>query len=215
MISIAPKKFVASFDVDAQYSFTPSCPDELPVPEGEEIVAELNHQAKFAQYRLGSKEGHSAKAIWVTQKNIPAQTPLQGENVDCYWPLHCVPGTKGFELIQGLPHPSHYDFFVWKGIEPDMHPYGSCFHDFKEKLSTGVIEFLRQKGVTTIIVGGLTTEFCVRKTALQLLQAGFKTIINLAACRGVNEEPTKKALEEMRNQGAIIIASSHLLEQEQ
>ena len=37
-----------------------------------------------------------------------------------YWPLHCVPSTKGFELISGLPHPKDYDYFIWKGIEPDM-----------------------------------------------------------------------------------------------
>ena len=32
------KKFVASFDIDAQKTFTPLCPDELPVTEGDKIV---------------------------------------------------------------------------------------------------------------------------------------------------------------------------------
>lgn len=36
---------VASFDVDAQNTFTPLCPDELPVAEGTDIVAQLNAQA--------------------------------------------------------------------------------------------------------------------------------------------------------------------------
>ena len=29
---------IASFDVDAQKGFTPLCPNELPVPEGDTIV---------------------------------------------------------------------------------------------------------------------------------------------------------------------------------
>ncbi|MEO6678169.1 MAG: nicotinamidase, partial [Pseudomonas sp.] len=37
----------ASFDVDAQKSFTPLCPDELPVPEGDQIGSELNFMASL------------------------------------------------------------------------------------------------------------------------------------------------------------------------
>ena len=55
------KAQVASFDVDAQNTFTPLCPDELPVPEGNCIVDELNAQAKWANYRVGSKDAHNAK----------------------------------------------------------------------------------------------------------------------------------------------------------
>src|SRR4029079_1858651 len=121
MNQIESKASTASIDVDAQYGFTPQCPEELPVPGGEEIVLELNAQAKFARYRIGSKDAHSEKAIWVTQKNAAVGTPIQDGNidlynVDLYWPTHCVPGSKGFALIQGLPHPAHYDFFIWKGI---------------------------------------------------------------------------------------------------
>ena len=32
----------AAFDVDAQYTFTPECPNELPVAGGTEIVNGLN-----------------------------------------------------------------------------------------------------------------------------------------------------------------------------
>jgi nicotinamidase-related amidase len=146
---------VATFDVDAQNTFTPLCPNELPVPGGTEIVEELNAQARYAEYRLGSKEGHNPKAVWVATADHPQLESVAGPNVDVRWNLHAVPGTLGFELIDGLPHPAEYDFFVWKGIELDMHPYGSCYHDLAEKVSTGVIEYLRCHEVKTVIVGGL------------------------------------------------------------
>ena len=53
------KVTTASFEIDCQKAFTPLCPDELPVPEGDLIADEINAQAAYAQYRLGSKEGQS------------------------------------------------------------------------------------------------------------------------------------------------------------
>ena len=195
------KAKVASFDVDAQNTFTPLCPDELPVAGGTGIVEELNTQARYADYRLGSKDGHNPKAVWVATAEHPQFEPVAGPNVDVRWNLHAVPGTLGFELIDGLPHPAEYDFFVWKGIELDMHPYGSCYHDLAEKLSTGAIEYLRFHEVKTVIVGGLATDYCVKNTALQLCRAGFMVILNQAACRGVAADTTETAIQEMADAG--------------
>lgn len=208
MRTIGFKATVASIDVDTQYGFTHFCPAELPVPNGEQVVAELNQQATFARYRIGTKDAHPANAKWVGNEQAPEFTQMIGKNMDMRWPVHCVPGTKGFELIEGLPHVSEYDFFVYKGVEPDMHPYGGCYHDFAEKVSTGLIEFLRCKGVETVIVGGLATDYCVKQTVLQLLAAGFETIVNLGACRGLASDTTEQAILQMQQQGAIIIQSS-------
>ncbi len=207
VVNIPPKQFVASFDVDSQKTFTPLCPDELPVAEGDQIVDELNAQAKKASLRVGSKDAHSPKAIWVANKNQPALSKIDFEQSDVAWPVHAVPGTKGFELLDGLPKITDYDFFVWKGVELDIHPYGACYHDLHEKISTGVIEFLRDKKIKTVIVGGLTTDYCVKFTALHLKRAGFEVIVNLAACRGVAEETTAQALEEMQQAGVALVNS--------
>lgn len=204
---IEDKERIASFDVDPQYSFTPVCPDDLPVPHGDEIAEALNEQARYAKYRLGSKEAHPVHAIWRADEKKPILTKIAGENVDVHWPLHCVPGTKGFETLKGLPHPSQYDFYVWKGIEPDMHPYGSCYHDFNKKLSTGVIEFLRSKNVKLVIVGGLIIEYCVKETVLELLAAKFHVVVNLKACKYLDEKIAKETLDLMVAHGAIVVHS--------
>ena len=211
MLITVDKETTASYDIDCQNAFTPVCPNELPTAGGTEIVDELNQQARFATYRLGSKDAHSPQAIWVADDEHPQGEAIEGDNVDVRWVAHAVPGTQGFELIKGLPKVTDYDFFVWKGIELDMHPYGNCFHDFDEKMSTGLIEFLRNHGVKTVIAGGLVTDYCVKNTVLQLLKADFEVIVNLGACRGIAKETTQAAIEEMKKCGARFIDSAQAL----
>jgi nicotinamidase/pyrazinamidase len=107
-----------------------------------------------------------------------------------------------------------YDFFVWKGIEPDLHPYGICYHDFAEKLSTGLIEFLHASHIRVVIIGGLATDYCVKVSVLQLCQAGFQVWVNLAACRGLDEQTMALAIERMEAVGArMFMSSAQMLEQ--
>lgn len=202
------KNHIAAFDIDAQQTFTPLCPDELPVAGGDEIAAELNAQAQFVSLRVASRDAHSPKAVWIADANHAPLTPVTGyADSDLYWPSHAIVGTKGFEFIPGLD-PKAYAFQVYKGIEPDKHPYGACYHDLKDTLSTGVIEFLQSRGIKAVICGGLATDYCVKNTVLQLVRAGFTVILNLAACRGIAPDTVAAALDEMRGAGVIIVNSS-------
>ena len=199
------KEHIAAFDVDAQNTFTPVCPEELPVVEGDKIVPELNAQARYASLRVASRDAHSPKALWLADKDHPALSPIQGyPDLDLRWPAHAIVGTRGFEFIDGLD-PKAYAFQSLKGIEVDRHPYGACYHDLANKYSTGAIEFLRQHGITTVICGGLATDYCVLNTVLQLKAAGFDVILNKAACRGIAPDTTAAALEKMQQAGVIII----------
>lgn len=196
---------IASFDVDAQRCFSPLCPHELPVPGGDEITDALNLQASYADKRVGSKDAHSPHAIWVANETHPMLTPLNSPHANCYWNKHAIPGEPGFKLLPKLPHPTDYDYFVWKGIEPDMHPYGACYHDLSNHLSTGVIEYLTIQKISHIIIGGLALDYCVKITALQLRHAGFNVFINLEASRGLNEATTQSAQTELNDAGCILV----------
>ncbi len=198
---------IASFDVDPQKGFTPICPNELPVEEGDLIVEELNKNYTKASIRVGSKDAHPPKPLWQATNENPQFSEVKGnyKNLDIHWNQHCTIGTKGFELLDGLPNPEDYDFFVWKGIENNMHPYGACYHDLNNKMSTGVIEFLKSKNVDTIIVGGLATDYCVFNTVMQLNEAGFNIVLNLASCRGITEDTIKSSLQKMHESGVRII----------
>lgn len=201
------KQTTASFDVDVQKGFTPICPNELPVAGGHELAVALNRQAGLARIRVGSKDAHPVNPIWKAETANPQFSPVTGKNVDIRWNLHCVVGTKGHELIDGLPHPAEYDFFVQKGVEPDMHPYGACYNDLAGLQSTGVIEFLKINGIETVIVGGLATDYCVKTTALQLCAAGFQVVVNLEACRGISPDTVQAAIDEMGTKGISVVDS--------
>lgn len=209
---LAAREGIVALDVDAQKGFTPLCPLELPVPDGDGIVAELNWQAQFAKFRAMSKDVHSPGSVWEASAEHPQLEPVLGyPNVDVRWNRHCVSGTYGHELIAGLPHPSAYHFMVTKGTEKDMHPYGACYQDSAKQISTGLIEWATARGAYVFIVGGLATEFCVRETVLELLDAGFRVVLNLGACRGIFPDKVATSVEEMRQKGAFIINSAREL----
>jgi len=218
------KKHTASLDVDAQRGFTPICPNELPVPEGDQIVDELNLQATKARLRIGSKDAHCLSAWHIATPEKPQFSEVGTPNTDIRWNKHCIMGTDGARLLPGLPLWSDYDFFVFKGIEPDAHPYGACFHDLGDTKSTGLIEYLRQNGITWVIVGGLATDFCVLTTVLQLRNSGFQVVLNLGACRGIgvpkplfDGDSTNSigiAIETMRKSGVYFVNTANDLDAE-
>jgi len=200
----------ASHNVDPQKGFTPLCPDELPVNEGDKIVDELNGQNNLVKYKTVSKDVHPANAIWLANSKKPQFTPVKGENVDIAWNAHCMSGTYGMELIDGLPEMKEYDFFLAKGFEPDLHPYSSCYHDLNKKISTGLIEWYESKNITTVIVAGLATNFCVSETCKDLSEAGFQVILNLGGCRGIGtEEEINKIVNELVDTFNVIIVNSY------
>jgi len=196
---------ILSIDVDAQKGFTPICSDELPVPEGDEIVDALNAQAKICDYRVGTKDCHPVNPVWKATEEKPQFSPIENEpNADIHWNSHCVIGTKGNELLDGLPDVTEYDFFVFKGVENNLHPYGACYHDLEEKLSTGLIEYIRDNSIEAIVVSGLSGEYCVATTAIQLAKAVGKmgatpVIVNLEACRHLSDEKLVEAIKEMES----------------
>lgn len=194
---------IVAIDVDAQKTFTPLCPDELPIAGGDEIVNELNAQAALAHLRVMTKDAHTPSAKWLCTQRNDIGTPTGLPNADCHWVAHAMVGSYGYELLDGLPNEIDYDFCVWKGTSPDLHPYGACFHDFQEKLSTGLMEWLHKQNASILIVGGLATDFCVKTTVLQLLNGGnWQVWVNQAACRGIDPTLTEAAWQTMQQHGA-------------
>lgn len=199
------KEETASHYVDPQKGFTPLCPDELPVLDGDKIVPALLEQLKHSKIKTCSKDAHNRKAIWVANEDQKQFDLVEGENVDICWNAHCIVGEKGFDLLDGIPKVTEYDFFIWKGVEPHMHPYSSCYHDLTKTISTGLIEYYKQNEIKNIIVSGLALDFCIKETCIDLKEAGFNVLLNLEGCRGVAEQSILDALNEMETSGVILV----------
>jgi nicotinamidase/pyrazinamidase len=196
-------KDTASLDVDPQCSFSPLCPDELPVPDGHNIVDALNEQATHARLRIVSMDVHPTDALWLASEEHPQLSPIEGyPELDVYWNSHCIIGTKGCSLLPEL-HIHDYHHVILKGMFRDKHPYGACYHDLSETISTGLIRYLKEENIKNVIVGGLAFEYCVSTTALQLVRAGFNVCVNLAATRSLGDP--KEARENLVKSGVILI----------
>ena len=198
----------ACIDVDPQKGFSELCPQELPVEGALQIVDELKLNHAKASVRLVSRDMHPPGAAWEAETPERMLEPVGLPEVDIKWNPHCVVGTMGVELLPGLPPVREYDFQINKGIDPDAHPYGAFYHDQADTLSTGGIEFLRSKQIDTVIVGGLALDFCVKKSVEQLVDAGFRVIVNLASTRPVFPDATDSVVSELVDKGVLIVENS-------
>ena len=96
---------------------------------------------------------------------------------------------------------------VSKGLATDEDSYSA----FQARDDAGVplADLLRKLAVTRILIGGLATDYCVKHTVLDGLQAGFAVVLLIDAIRGVNLQPddSEKALAEMHAAGASTLSS--------
>ena len=90
-------------------------------------------------------------------------------------------------------------------IEPNLHPYSSVFHDLSKELSTGLCEYYRKNQIVTVIIGGLALDYCVKETAIDLYNLGFRVIVNLKATRAIGDEIS--TITDLTDRGIIVIRS--------
>jgi nicotinamidase/pyrazinamidase len=115
------------------------------------------------------------------------------------WPRHCVARTPGAELHPELDNASIEAVF-FKGA------YAAAYSGF-EGSADGVrlADWLRSRGVDEVDVVGIATDYCVRATALDAVEAGFATRVLVDLTAGVSDESTAEALAEMRSRGVELV----------
>ncbi|MEM6723692.1 MAG: bifunctional nicotinamidase/pyrazinamidase [Bacteroidota bacterium] len=197
--------------VDLQVDFCPG--GALEVPEGDLVIPLANALAAQFDLVVASQDWHPAD-----HKSFAANHPWRkiGQVIDLngldqiLWPIHCVNETFGALFASGLDQ-TKIHFIVQKGTDPEIDSY-SAFFDNGHRKATGLEEYLRKKGVDTLFVLGLATDYCVKFTALDAVNLGFKTYLFEQACRGVNLQPgdVEKAIHEMREAGVQIIGDWEL-----
>ena len=81
---------------------------------------------------------------------------------------------------------------------------------FRNKSSTGLKLYLKEKSVTEIYIAGLAANYCVKCSILDVCLLGFNTFVICDAIRGVDLMPkdNERAFGEKENAGAKIIACS-------
>lgn len=198
--------------VDIQNDFLPG--GALAVPNGDQVIAIANQLQAVFQLVIATQDWHPANhgsfAASHSGRNVFEQIELNGLP-QTLWPVHCVQNTRGAELATALNRDRIAKVFP-KGTDVGIDSYSGLFDNGHRK-STGLGEWLKTQGVTEVFVCGLATDYCVKFTALDAVQMGFKTYFIEDASRGVNLSPedVKYAIEEMRRAGITIAQSAELL----
>lgn len=174
--------------VDVQNDFLPG--GSLAVPEGDAVVAPL--RACAAQFR------QAGLPVFATRDwHPPGHCSFQPQGGP--WPPHCVAGTTGAAFAPGLDLPPEARI-VSKADTPRQEAYSGF-------AATPLEAWLRAEGVDTVFIGGLATDYCVLQTARDALNLGFKTYVLEDAVRPVAALDGTRALDDLRQAGALIISS--------
>jgi nicotinamidase/pyrazinamidase len=171
--------------VDVQRDFCPG--GALPIPEGDKIIPVMNEY-------IGRFVNAKAKVFATRDWHPPNHVSFKPQGGP--WPPHCVQGTKGAEFHPDLKLPKEAEI-ISKATDPKKESYSG----FDE---TELKERLRRNKVERVFVGGLATDYCVKKTVLDALTLGFETILLTDATRGIDKTrgDVQKALDEMKSKGA-------------
>jgi len=198
--------------VDIQNDFLPG--GALAVPDGDAVIPVANKLLPAFPLVIATQDWHPANhgsfAANHPGKKVFEQIELNGLP-QTLWPAHCVQGTPGAELAPGLQQERIARIFP-KGTDAGIDSYSGLF-DNGHRRSTGLGEWLKVKGVTNVFVCGLATDYCVKFTALDAAQLGFKTYFVEDASRGVNLQPNdvNNAIAEMNRAGIATVQSADLL----
>ena len=171
--------------VDAQYGFMPG--GGLAVADGDAIVPVINRIVpRFANVVL-TQDWHPADHISFAA-NHPGRAPFEtitlpyGEQV--LWPTHCVQGTRDAALHDELCVPQA-QLIIRKGFHRDVDSY-SAFMEADRRTSTGLSAYLKARGIGTLYLCGLATDYCVAWSAQDARAAGFEATVIEDACRAID-----------------------------
>jgi len=116
------------------------------------------------------------------------------------WPIHCVQGTRGAELVPEL-NVDKIDRIVEKGQRKEVEMYSAFYDPLTDPRcsDSGLAEVLKEAGIQRVFVVGLAADYCVKATALDSKKEGFETFIVEEGTKPVDEamwETTSKEIEE-------------------
>ena len=171
--------------VDIQNDFLPG--GALAVPRGDETVAIANRLMPLFPTVVLTADWHPADhASFASQhagKSPYDVVPMPYGN-QVLWPEHCVAGTSGADFAAGLETVRAHAV-IRKGTDKNCDSY-SGFLAADRKTPTGLAGYRKSRGVTTVFVCGLATDFCVAWTAQDASAAGFKTYLIEDASRAID-----------------------------
>lgn len=199
--------------VDIQNDFLPG--GALAVKDGDKIIPIVNQIMKKFDLVIATQDwhpkDHGSFATNHAGKNAGEIIPLFGID-QILWPDHCIQDSSGAEFSSELDADLFGQIFQ-KGTDILIDSYSGFFDNGKKK-DTGLNEFLRAKDVQDVFIVGLAMDYCVKFTALDAAELGFRTFVIPDATKAVNlhGDDFETSLNEMMEKGIGLIYSSEILQ---
>jgi nicotinamidase/pyrazinamidase len=182
---LKPGAKAALIVVDVQNCFLEG--GTLAVKGGGEVVPVINKLSTAFENIVVTQDwhtaGHASFASTHSGKK-PFETTKLTYGTQVLWPDHCVQGTDDAALGKDLKLPTA-QLIIRKGFHKDMDSY-SAFEEADHKTATGLAGYLKARGIKTVYVTGLATDFCVAWTAMDARKAGFEAYVVEDATRGID-----------------------------
>ncbi|MET8692700.1 isochorismatase family protein [Streptomyces bauhiniae] len=179
--------------VDVQNDFCEG--GSLAVAGGADVAAAITEL-------IGQAAGSGYRHVVATRDHHIAPGGHFADNPDYVhsWPAHCVAGTEGVGF-----HPNFAPAVASGAVDAvfDKGAYSAAYSGFEGTDENGVslADWLRARAVEEVDVVGIATDHCVRATALDAANEGFRTHVLLDLTAGVAQQTTDKALESLREAG--------------
>ena len=207
---VKPGPSAALLVVDVQNCFVTG--GTLPVTHGEAVVPVINRVARAFDNVVLTQDWHTPGHASFAS-TYPGKKPFEpiklGYGTQVLWPDHCVQGTEDAALRKDLDLPKA-QLIIRKGFHQNVDSY-SAFLEADRKTPTGLAGYLRQRGIKTVFVTGLATDFCVAWTALDARKLGFEAYVIEDATRAIDLNGSLAAAwKEMTARGVKRIQSSDL-----
>lgn len=112
------------------------------------------------------------------------------------WPVHCEANTEGARIVSTLAETldSLVEADEINLIKVVKGEYGDDYSGFEGHVQAKeqtLENALKELNVTSVEVAGLATDYCVKATAEQAVEAGFHTTVLKEFSAGINEENCK------------------------
>jgi len=193
--------------IDVQNDFCPG--GALEVKHGDEIVPLVNQLARKLENVVVTQDWHTPGHISFASSHAgkkPFETKRLRYGEQVLWPDHCVQGTRGAALHDGLDLP-HAQLVIRKGFHPKVDSY-SGFLEADRKTKTGLDGYLRSRGVKRVYCVGLATDFCVAWTALDARRFRFESVVIEDACRAIDNAGSLVAAQKAMAKAGVKRANS-------
>jgi nicotinamidase/pyrazinamidase len=190
--------------IDVQNDFCPG--GALAVADGDRVIPRINAMMDDFAVRVLTQDWHPANHASFAA-NHPGTAPFSMMQMpygpQVLWPTHCVIGTAGAAFHKDL-RTDPADMVIRKGFRAPIDSY-SAFFENDRATPTGLHGYLRSRGVTTLTLAGLATDYCVAYSALDAARLGYEVTVDLVACRAIDLNGSlADAMAQMRGAGVTL-----------